>query len=209
MQTDLPEPVAPAISIWGILPMSATTTLPAMSLPTANAILLGNSLNSFDSNKSRNATGVFSLFGTSIPIAALPGMGASIRISVAARFNLISSASPTILLTLTPCSGCSSYRVTEGPWLMFVIVTLTPNVCSVCCSLAAVSFNSLAESPPPPFPFCKQDKGGNMYFFGTLEGVVLLCGMPSGLGVSVVFFSGTTALGRENCVLSAGSGSAL
>lgn len=45
---------------------------------------------------------MFSLFGTSIPIAAFPGIGASIRISVAARFSLISSARPTILDTLRP-----------------------------------------------------------------------------------------------------------
>ena len=35
MPTDLPEPVVPATSRWGILPRSATTGLPAMSLPMA------------------------------------------------------------------------------------------------------------------------------------------------------------------------------
>ena len=40
--------------------------------------------------------------------AAFPGIGASIRISAAARFSLMSSASPTILLTFTPISGCNS-----------------------------------------------------------------------------------------------------
>ena len=50
-------------------------------------------------------TVLFSLLGTSIPTAALPGMGASIRMSGVARFSLISSARPTILLTLTPISG--------------------------------------------------------------------------------------------------------
>ena len=115
IHTDLPEPVAPAISIWGILAISATTVLPAISLPTAKAMLELNSLNSLLSKRSRSATVIFSLFGTSIPMAALPGIGASIRISVAARFNLISSARPTILDTFTPCSGCNSYRVTLGP----------------------------------------------------------------------------------------------
>ena len=115
IHTDLPEPVAPAISIWGILAISATTVLPAISLPTAKAMLELNSRNSLLSKRSRSATVIFSLFGTSIPMAALPGIGASIRISVAARFNLISSARPTILDTFTPCSGCNSYRVTLGP----------------------------------------------------------------------------------------------
>ena len=43
MQTDLPDPVEPAISIWGIFAMSDTTTFPAMSFPTAKAILEENS----------------------------------------------------------------------------------------------------------------------------------------------------------------------
>ena len=102
MQTDFPEPVDPAISICGILAMSDTTTLPAMSLPTAKAILDGKFENASVSKSSRSPTAIVSLFGTSIPIAALPGIGASIRISVAARFSLISSARPRILLTFTP-----------------------------------------------------------------------------------------------------------
>ena len=62
-------------------------------------------LNSADSRRSLSMTAEFSLLGTSIPTAAFPGIGASIRISAAARFSLISSASPTILLTFTPISG--------------------------------------------------------------------------------------------------------
>ncbi len=108
MQTDLPEPVAPAISMWGILAMSDTTAFPAMSLPTAKAILEGKSWNSLLSRRSRSATAMVSLLGTSMPIAAFPGIGASIRMSVAARCILISSDSPTIFETFTPCSGCSS-----------------------------------------------------------------------------------------------------
>ena len=37
MQTDLPEPVAPAMSRCGIFAMSVTIVLPAMSFPTPNA----------------------------------------------------------------------------------------------------------------------------------------------------------------------------
>ena len=170
MQTDLPEPVAPAISIWGIFAISVVTIFPAISFPTAKARFDGNSLNSLDSSKSRSATAEFSLFGTSIPTAALPGIGASIRISVAARFSLISSARPTILLTFTPCSGCNSYLVTAGPWLISVIVTRTPKVASVCCNLAAVSFSSLLESPLFfPFPFASSVMGGKRYCFGSLS----------------------------------------
>ena len=35
MQTDLPDPVVPAISKWGILEMLPTMHCPAISLPTA------------------------------------------------------------------------------------------------------------------------------------------------------------------------------
>ena len=45
------------------------------------------------------------LFGTSIPTAAFPGIGASIRISVTARFILISSARFVIFETFVPISG--------------------------------------------------------------------------------------------------------
>ena len=100
IQTDLPEPVAPAISTCGIFAISVTTTLPPI-----NDILEVLSLNSLDARRFPSMTVEFSLFGTSIPTAAFPGIGASIRISAAARFNLISSASPTILLTFTPISG--------------------------------------------------------------------------------------------------------
>ena len=131
MQTDLPEPVAPAINTWGILAISNTTVLPPISLPTAKESLDLLSLNSLDSNKSRSITPEVSLLGTSIPTAAFPGIGASIRISAAARFNLISSANPTILLTFTPVSGCNSYLVTEGPQLTLLIVTFTPKLARV------------------------------------------------------------------------------
>ena len=47
-----------------------------------------------------------------------------------------------------------------------MIVTLTPNVCKVCCRRSAVSFNSFVESPDLPTPFCKRDNGGNIYVLG-------------------------------------------
>ncbi len=166
MQTDLPEPVAPAISIWGILAMSVTTTLPAISFPTAKAILDGKFWNSGLSSRSRRATIMVSLLGTSIPIAALPGIGASIRISVAARFSLMSSVNPTILDTFTPCSGCSSYLVTLGPWLISVMVTRTPKVARVCWRRIAVSFSSLVVSAATGSPFCSLDSGGSRYSIG-------------------------------------------
>ena len=57
---------------------------------------------------SLNATMSFSLFGISIPTACLPGIGASILMLSAAKFNAISSAKFAILLTLTPSAGFNS-----------------------------------------------------------------------------------------------------
>ena len=45
IQTDLPEPVAPAINRWGIFAISDTTTFPLISFPVANASLEGWFLN--------------------------------------------------------------------------------------------------------------------------------------------------------------------
>ena len=105
-------------------------------------------------------TAEFSLLGTSIPTAAFPGIGASIRISAAARLSLISSESPTILLTFTPISGWSSYRVTEGPQLTLVTVTFTPKFCRICCSFIAVSRSCASDSPFCFVPFLRREIGG-------------------------------------------------
>ena len=62
-------------------------------------------MNSSFSNTSLRNTAVCFLFGTSIPTAAFPGIGASILIPEAASPNAISSDKFTILLTLTPGLG--------------------------------------------------------------------------------------------------------
>ena len=105
IHTLLPDPVAPAISRWGILLKSATMHLPAMSFPKAKAKLLLDFLNSSDSITSLKKTGVKSLFGISIPIADFPGIGASILTPLAAKLKAISSDKLTILLTFTPVLG--------------------------------------------------------------------------------------------------------
>ncbi len=57
------------------------------------------------------------LLGTSIPIADLPGMGASILMPGAAKFSCKSSAKLIIRLIFTPGAGDNSYLVTDGPQL--------------------------------------------------------------------------------------------
>ena len=100
---------------------------------------------------------------------ALPGIGASILISVAASASFISFSSDRTLFTLTPCSGWSSYLVIDGPTLQFVMVTFTPKLSRVDFSVIAVSLTKAspvllyAERQPDFRSFI----GGNTYFFFT------------------------------------------
>ena len=82
--------------------MSVTMGLPVISSPSAKASLEGCLRKASLSSTVRRYTDLVSLFGTSMPTAALPGIGASIRMPLAARFRAMSSARLTILLTLTP-----------------------------------------------------------------------------------------------------------
>ena len=105
IHTLLPEPVAPAISPCGIFRISVTIGSPEISSPSAT--VSGDSLfvNTGLLKISRRKTGLLSLLGTSIPIALFPGIGASIRISFAAKLSLISSLKFVILFTFTPGSA--------------------------------------------------------------------------------------------------------
>ena len=71
-------------------------------------------------------------FGTSIPISDLPGIGASIRTSFAAKASAISSVKFTILLTFTPTAGWTSNFVTDGPKLALTTLASTPKLWKVC-----------------------------------------------------------------------------
>ena len=107
VHTDLPEPVAPAIMTCGILAISPTITLPAISLPTTkdSLLFLQLSLNFSLSISSLIETTSVTLLGTSTPIADFPGIGASILTPEVAKFNAISSARLVILDTLIPAYG--------------------------------------------------------------------------------------------------------
>ena len=121
-------------------------TLPEISLPTAKPMLSPPFLKALLSKRSRKNTVCFCLFGTSIPIADFPGIGASILISLAASASFISFASDNTLDTLTPCSGLSSYSVTDGPILISSTVTFTSKLAKVSCNVMAVCLYSLSES---------------------------------------------------------------
>ena len=59
-----------------------------------------------------------SLFGTSIPTACFPGMGATIRTLEAANRKAILSCKAPILLSFTPGAGRISNIVITGPFLI-------------------------------------------------------------------------------------------
>ena len=103
-QTDLPEPVAPAMSRWGISIKSAMTGSPAISLPRAMA-RRRDWPEFFGLHDLPEINGGLGLVGYFRPMADLPGIGASILTPVAARLRARSSARLTIRLTLTPAAG--------------------------------------------------------------------------------------------------------
>jgi len=81
---DLPAPVAPAISRCGVVEMLRNTGLPAMSLPTPTSSGCCADFDSGAVSRSPSDTRSRESLGTSMPIAERPGMGATMRTSVAA-----------------------------------------------------------------------------------------------------------------------------
>jgi hypothetical protein len=101
IQTLLPEPVAPAISRWGIVSRLAATGWPETSCPSATFKGESKSWNSFVSMTARSATREILSLGTSMPTMERPGTGASMRIGAAARASARSLERALILLTRT------------------------------------------------------------------------------------------------------------
>ena len=102
VQTDLPEPVVPAISTWGSFPISPTMQCPPMSLPTAKATEDLWFTKAGDSTTSRIRTEETCRLGTSMPTTdILSGMGA-MRTPDAPSASAMSSARFVILLSFTP-----------------------------------------------------------------------------------------------------------
>ena len=84
MQLDLPAPVAPAISRWGVVARLRNTDRPAMSLPIATSSGWVAVLASGEARMSPRLTSWRVWLGTSTPMAERPGIGARMRTSVAA-----------------------------------------------------------------------------------------------------------------------------
>ena len=81
---DLPAPVAPATKRCGIFARFATTKPPSTSLPMPIVSGCWDNLAFCDLRTSPSETVSRSVFGISIPIALLPGIGARMRTSLEA-----------------------------------------------------------------------------------------------------------------------------
>lgn len=81
MKLDLPEPVAPATSGWGILVRSAVTKWPSTSLPTPVSIGFGSFGALSERSTSPSTTVSRSEFGISMPMADLPSITDRMRTS--------------------------------------------------------------------------------------------------------------------------------
>ena len=108
IQTDLPDPVAPAINKCGISDIEETIVLPVISLPNTRGSSSLEFINSSVSKISRKKSVSLTSFGVSIPTLFLPGIGATILISLLSNAIARSSWRFTILLILTPVAGLSS-----------------------------------------------------------------------------------------------------
>ena len=150
MHTDLPDPVVPAMSIWGSLAILPTMGFPLMSLPTAKDTLEALSVKALEDRMSRTHTMLLWRLGTSMPtVEILSGMGAT-RTAEAPRARAMSPDRLVILFSLTPWSSSSSYRVMEGPRMTLTMRALTPKEARASwrrCWLARSSPSAAAALP--------------------------------------------------------------
>ena len=150
MHTDLPEPVAPATSRWGMEARSPITVRPYTSLPRASGIFFLGEQNSGSWSSSRSGTATFLRLTISMPTVSLPGMGATMFTLSALVASAMSLEYWSNVFTRTPRAGYTSYRVMVGPRVMSPGVTSTRNVVSVSmifCWISSISSRSASVGP--------------------------------------------------------------
>ena len=145
IQDDLPAPVWPAIKTCGNSERFKSLGLPAISKP--NPTLSGwvNLVASLEDNTSPSDTSFLCLFGISIPIALLPGIGASNLTSGVANAYAISWDNDVTFETFTPGASSISYLVTVGPGTTFVSSASTPCSFNNWVKSLAVSCNNFLD----------------------------------------------------------------
>ena len=168
MHTDLPEPVVPAISIWGILAMLPTMQEPLISLPTAKEDLDLDLANSWESITSRRETMVTARLGTSIPTMEIFPGTAAMRTPEAPRLRAMSSAQLVSLFSRTPLSSSTSYRVTLGPRVTLMIWASMWKLAKVSFRRREFSRISSVPSALPPVGRFSRLMGGKQYSAGAL-----------------------------------------
>ena len=124
--TDLPWPVAPATRRWGIFARSTINTSLVIVLPKAIGSSIFDSWNFLEFKIENIETMLGLALGTSIPIVPLPGIGAIIRIPIAAKLSAISSSKFLIFEIRTPWAGVISYKVIVGPTVARILLICTP-----------------------------------------------------------------------------------
>ena len=107
MATDLPEPVVPATSRWGMRARSAMIASPPIFLPRQSASFCLVSAKAGEARSSRRYTVSRLAFGNSMPMALRPWTTAT-RAEMADIERAMSSASEMTRLDLVPGAGSSS-----------------------------------------------------------------------------------------------------
>ena len=148
MPTDLPEPVVPAISRWGIRARSVTTGSPPIFLPRASGRREVFRIQASLAIISEKYTVSRFAFGSSMPITVRPGTVA-MRTATTLMLRAMSSARPMTREDFTPGAGSSSYKVTTGPGRISVICPCTPKSDSTCSSRRALACSDSESGPVP------------------------------------------------------------
>ena len=112
--TDLPEPVVPATSRWGILARSAVTGSPRTSTPRQSGSAALNSLHARLSAKLAKSTVSGVSAGISSHTELLPGTGSTLTEETFSSRAISSSADASFLI-LVPAAGSNSVSCSSGP----------------------------------------------------------------------------------------------
>ena len=145
--TDLPDPVVPATSRWGILPRSATTGSPEMSWPSARVRGERDWSKAREDSTSRKFTISRSSLGISIPTTDLPGITSTTRTLITASERARSLARLDIRDTLIPAAGWISNRVITGPGYTATTSALMPKSASLSSSRRDMAASASSEKP--------------------------------------------------------------
>ena len=159
--TLFPVPVAPAMRRCGMRARSVTTGCPTMSCPRARRSSPFPFWNTSAERICLRYTVCLLGLASSIPITALPGIGATILTLLVLRARARSSAREATLLIFTPGAGENSYMVTTGPGHISTTRPDTPKSFSFCSSTLEFSmYSSLSILISSSGGSCRKVRGG-------------------------------------------------